>query len=364
MAALEPTPAPRRRPARVRMSDVAAATGVSTKTVSNVLAGRPGASPATAAAVRKAAARLGYQRNTDAAALRSGRRGAVTLAVPTLQQPTYALLASCLVEALTDVQVLLELTGGQGEHERRLAAGSWRSQSDALVLLPRGTDPATLEREGTAPGLVLVADAGPSWAPRVTCPPATQALLVAGHLERLGLSSAAVLGADAPGERWVAQAAAALRGHGVEVPAQAVITVSRPGSLSGGVEACTRLLNRGPRVEAIVCSDDAVAAGVLAALHRRGVKVPGEVAVIGRGDTETAAYTSPALTSVSCAPQATAAALAQIVHELLTDPLTRRPVPARPFTEPARLVEVAPTLTVRESSAPLGAPAPGAPSGG
>lgn len=330
-------------PARATMKDVAALAGVSAKTVSNVLAGRPGASPATIQAVLEAASQLGYQRNADAAALRSGRRGTIALAVPTLQQPTYAALASHLMEALNGTQVLLELTAGSAERERELIAGAWRSQCDALVLVPRGSDPEQIDRDSAAPGLVLVADSGPSWIPRVTCPPQTQALLIAGHLTRLGRRRAAVLGTDQPGERWSEQTVATLRQCGLSVTDDAVLPVSHPDSLGGGVEACARLLYHGPRVDALVCSGDAVAAGALASLRRHQIDVPGDVVVIGRGDTETAAYTSPALTSVSCGPAATARALQEV--------LTTSAAPQQSWREPAPLVEVVPTLTVRESSA-------------
>jgi len=56
------------------MSDVAAAAGVSLKTVSRVVNAEPGVNPATALRVREAIDRLGFRRNYVARALRRGQR--------------------------------------------------------------------------------------------------------------------------------------------------------------------------------------------------------------------------------------------------------------------------------------------------
>ena len=91
---------------QVTMQDVAEVAGVSAKTVSNVLRGAAGASQATREKVLSAVRASGYRLNAGAAALRSGRHGAVALAVPTLQQPVYAHLAEALMRAAGEVQVV------------------------------------------------------------------------------------------------------------------------------------------------------------------------------------------------------------------------------------------------------------------
>ena len=86
---------------RVTMADVAAAAGVSAKTVSNVLGDRGGYSPETGARVLAAVAGLGYRLNADARALRSRRSGVIALALPTLRQPMYAALAQAVLTIVT-----------------------------------------------------------------------------------------------------------------------------------------------------------------------------------------------------------------------------------------------------------------------
>ena len=335
--------------AQVTMQRVAELAGVSAKTVSNVMRGTGGASQATRERVLAAVRELGYRVDPRAAALRSGRHEAIALAVPTLQQPIYALLAAELMRAAGPVPVVLEPTRAERGAELALLRGSWRSRCDALVLVPRGTDPAAQGYEDADPAVVLIADDGPAGLTRITCPPRAQGDLVARHLSGLGRRRAAVLGVTDPADRWTEACEAALRRAGLEVPPQAVIRLSGPDGVRGGVEAVTRLLHQGSDVEAVVCHNDAIASGALSTLLRRGARVPEDVVVIGRGDTEAAAFAIPPLTSVSCAAEATAAGVMARFRARLADPL---PQP--------RTVEVAPALTVRHSSSlmPAGPPEP------
>ncbi|MCL3777127.1 MULTISPECIES: LacI family DNA-binding transcriptional regulator [unclassified Actinomyces] len=343
---------------QVTMQDVAEIAGVSAKTVSNVLRGTGGASQTTREKVLAAVRASGYRLNAGAAALRSGRHGAIALAVPTLQQPIHAHLAEALMRAAGDVQVVLELTRGEAEAERALLAGSWRSRCDALVLAPRGIDPASetgarppagADDGGRAPAVVLLSDAGPADVPRVVCSPTAQCLLVAAHLRETGRRRVAVVGAQDRADRWTGACVQALRQAGLEVPEEALVRVGDVDGLRGGVEAVSRLLYRGARVDAVVCHNDALASGAAATLLRRGARVPQDVAVIGRGDTEAARYASPALTSVSVAAEATAAAVMDLLAPVL-DPAARSGAPEE---EAAPLVEVSPVLTVRASSGPV-----------
>jgi LacI family transcriptional regulator len=70
-------------------------------------------------------------------------------------------------------------------------------------------------------------------------------------------------------------------------------------SAAGGAGVITSVLDRGgdlPR--AIVCANDQTALGVMHALARRGIAVPGEVAVTGFDDVPVARHLHPPLTTV------------------------------------------------------------------
>jgi len=77
-----------------------------------------------------------------------------------------------------------------------------------------------------------------------------------------------------------------------------VITVPAPTTLRSGRAALVELLRRPAGVDAVFCSSDLLALGVLTEARTRGLDVPGQLAVVGFGDHEFAADLEPALTTV------------------------------------------------------------------
>lgn len=71
-----------------------------------------------------------------------------------------------------------------------------------------------------------------------------------------------------------------------------------PSTLPMGRDALGKLLDSGFRGGAIHCSSDAMAHGVLIEAQARGLSLPGDIAVIGFGNLDYAAYTSPPLSTV------------------------------------------------------------------
>lgn len=99
-----------------------------------------------------------------------------------------------------------------------------------------------------------------------------------------------------------------------------------------------KLLDRG--ADALLAVDDRVAAITLFALKRIGRSVPGEVAVVGVGNTEWGQFLSPSLTSIDqCA-----AAIAQATVQLLVRLIEQESIAPR-----QRHVMIQPELVVRES---------------
>lgn len=69
-------------------------------------------------------------------------------------------------------------------------------------------------------------------------------------------------------------------------------------NFSGGMKACEEILDSGRKVTAIFASNDDMASAVIASLHRRGLRVPDDVAVAGFDDTSIARSVWPPLTTV------------------------------------------------------------------
>jgi DNA-binding LacI/PurR family transcriptional regulator/signal transduction histidine kinase len=88
----------------------------------------------------------------------------------------------------------------------------------------------------------------------------------------------------------------ALVHHGIDPDPRLVLRGNF--SMESGVAAADLLLSGDVEARAIVASNDEEAIGVLSALERRDVDVPGRMAVVGFDDIEPSAFVSPPLTTV------------------------------------------------------------------
>jgi LacI family gluconate utilization system Gnt-I transcriptional repressor len=76
------------------------------------------------------------------------------------------------------------------------------------------------------------------------------------------------------------------------------LEIEMPITSAGGSEALTILKLRDPHIDAVFFSSDVLAIGGVQECHRRGWKIPHDVAIAGYGDTELAAQLFPRLTTV------------------------------------------------------------------
>jgi len=82
------------------------------------------------------------------------------------------------------------------------------------------------------------------------------------------------------------------------LPPALVVNVGASRSLKSGREAMAQILAGQPQVEAIFCSSDLLALGVMTEARARGLSVPDDIAVMGFGDVPFVADMVPALTTV------------------------------------------------------------------
>jgi LacI family transcriptional regulator len=125
------------------MSDVAAAAGVSLKTVSRVVNDEPGVRRETAEIVHRTIAQLGFRRNDLARALRHGRRsGLFGLVIEDVSNPFYSAIARG-VEEVTRRRGMLAIAASSDEddhRERDLVRLFCERRVDGLLVVPAGDD--------------------------------------------------------------------------------------------------------------------------------------------------------------------------------------------------------------------------------
>lgn len=108
----------------------------------------------------------------------------------------------------------------------------------------------------------------------------------------------------------------------------------------GGYAAMGRLLDSGSKFTAVFAANDESAYGAMLALHRRGLKVPQDVSLVGYDDLPTSSFRVPPLTTVHRSIGEVGKGAAEVVMDLIEG---RTPVAKAP----------AATLAIRESTCPV-----------
>jgi LacI family gluconate utilization system Gnt-I transcriptional repressor len=236
-----------------------------------------------------------------AGGLASKRSRLVAAIFPTIASSMFAETMESLTDRLGEAgyQVLLGLSGYPAAREDDLLEAILSRRPDGILLTGIIHSPATRQRLLAAKiPVVEIWDFTPTPIDMlVGFSHERVGGAVADYLFGKGYRRFAMIGAD---DDRAAQRQrgffSALARHGIgDVP---VITVPAPGSLRTGREAMAQLLDGGRHPEVISCSSDALAQGVLAEVQSRGMSIPGDVAVMGFGDLDFAAYTFPALSTV------------------------------------------------------------------
>jgi len=329
---------------RPTLQDVAALAGVSAKTVSNVLLGRPNASSATRERVLAAVEQVGYVVNPAGRGLVSGRTGRVAIVVPNLHQPYFAEMAERLMVELESHALATTLVVVRsGEEERRVVLGESTPGVDGVIILPHML-PWALPEGGTLPRPVVqlgsTATPGIDWVAmgeRTGMRLVTEHLLAQGHRRFVVLWNAEV--GDEPGERF-GGILDALGTVGIGRDDVTVVAGSDWDRRESGYEAMAGLLRSGRDFDAIISVNDALAVGAMRALADAGLRIPEDVAISGFDDTEEGAFTSPPLTSVS--PEQ--AEMAHSAVRLLLERMNGYAGPAREVLTGAHLVSRASTV--------------------
>ncbi|PLZ02926.1 GntR family transcriptional regulator [Burkholderia sp. WAC0059] len=283
------------------LEDVARKSGVSAMTVSRALNRPELVSATTRDRVWQAVEEIGYIPNLLAGALASNRSRLVAVMLPTMANSIFAGYIQALTERLAAAgyQVMLGLTNYSFETEEALLATVISRRPDGIVLTGTQHSARSLKLLGAAKIPVVE-----TW-DKVQAP--LDMLVGFSHFD-VGRDTAGYLldrGYRRFGLLWLDDVRGTLRREGfMQALAQrgiapaGVSVVAAPASQQLGREGLDELLRQDPSIDAIVCSSDELAFGVLAEANRRGIRMPDDLALMGYGDLSAAAHTYPSLTTV------------------------------------------------------------------
>jgi LacI family gluconate utilization system Gnt-I transcriptional repressor len=285
----------------VTLHDVAKLAGVAPITASRALNTPNQVSAEVLRKVSEAVARTGYVPNRLAGGLASARSRLVAAVVPTIAGPVFLETVQSLTEALAQrgYQLMLGQAGYAGGREDALLEAIIGRRPDGIVLTGI-LHSAEGRRRLLASGIPVVE----TW--DLTPTPLDMLVgfshvevgrAVATYLHGKGRRRLAVVAGDderalrrTEAFRAAAQALGLAEAHVVAVPA--------PTTLRSGRTALAELLRGAPDVDAVFCSSDLLALGVLTEARVQGLPVPQRLAVVGFGDLEFAADVEPALSTV------------------------------------------------------------------
>ncbi|PZG11163.1 LacI family transcriptional regulator [Micromonospora craterilacus] len=322
--------------------DVAKAAEVSPATVSRVLNGGS-VSSERAARVRAAAEELGFRPNRVARGLRRQRSDVLALIISDIENPFFTALARGVedVARASNLSVVLCNADDDPEKEAEYLDVALAEHMAGVVIFPAShaeTDVTALLDRGVP---VVAVDRSPESATidTVTADDENGAYAVTRHLLDEGYRRVACITGPRASSAAMVRLRGFLRAHREgEAPRRRPRVAYADFRVRGGYQAMSELLDLAEPPDAVLATNNLMAAGALAALHDRGLRPP-EVGVAAFGDTFWSQLVRPALTTV----RQPAYEIGQAAAELL---LKRRHTPD---IEPQRLV--LPTrLEIRGSS--------------
>jgi len=331
---------------RSKLSDVAEHAGVSAVTVSRTLRNPEMVSPALRRRVETAVRELAYVPNQLASALASARTHTIGVVIPSLTNGVFAdylrALHDVFIPAGLQVLVLNSryLPGAEekaistllGHHpEAMILAGIDQSDQSRRLLEQSGVPVVQTMELSDDP-----IDINIGFSQRDAGYAATRFLLDLGH-RRVGHIRARL----DPRSRRRAEGYRQAMEDALIDPSPFVAATPRPSSVALGAELFSEILSRSPNLEAVFTCNDDLALGALFECHRRGIKVPGDISIVGFNDLEFCASACPSLTSVATPRYEMGRCAAEMVLEI-TRGSGRRPA--------ARRIDLGVSIREREST--------------
>lgn len=330
------------KPARI--ADVAREARVSITTVSHVLSGKRPVAAKTRQAVLEAASRLEYQPTVAARGLATGRTMAIGLQFPMegehlILNPYFpSLLGAMSAEATKHGYSFVLLPAHRGT-EFPLENLLDTQRLDAAIVVDPSTanDVLPLLRRYGVPIVTVGRHLGRVRTHWVDNDHETTMARVVDHVLARGYTRPALMSLGHERFSYIDDIENGYRRRVEERGCQSMIVRGEDLTERAGYDAAVMLLTRRRRPDAIIAAVDRQAIGVLGAASDLGITVPGELGVVGEGDTVLARSARPPLTTVD--PRASE--LGKAAFEVLVQVLEERPPISRPITRlvPAGLIE-------------------------
>ncbi len=296
-----------RKSTSVRLKDIASDMGLSTVTISKVLRGHPDISEETRKRVLKRMKELHYQPNFAARALITGRTWTIGLVVPDLLHPFFAQVAKAISAEIRGQGYSLMITSSEEdpELERQEIEGLLARRVDAMLVASAQRTPENFRSmdEQRIPYVLIDRRFKGLDANFVGVNDVAVGMLATNHLIEQGCkriahirgpeTSTALGRLEGYQRALAAHRLTPLPGH--------IVSIGSSGDdrgEPGGYETTKKLMAVNPPPDGIFCFNDPVALGAMRAILDAGMRIPGDIAVVGCGNVLYSDFLRVPLTSI------------------------------------------------------------------
>ncbi|MEI8632680.1 LacI family DNA-binding transcriptional regulator [Vibrio sp. PP-XX7] len=283
---------------KITIADVAKKAGVGSMTVSRTLRTPELVSDKLREKIQQVIEELGYIPNKAAGALASGESKMVAVILPSLTDKACSLFLPGFQQKLNQqgYQLLLGYCGYSPELEEKLLSAFMQSQPGAVVLFgSQHSEKVHNLIESTETPVIEIAEFNDT--PRYHCIGANHFEIgktCTKHLLHQGCKNIGFIGAR--------DHHSVLKNmlHGWQstlienyLAPDHFLTAPEAASLALGSDGLSKLLLREPALDALVCSHEEIALGVLFECQRRLIKVPQDISIICLNGSEACEHTYP-----------------------------------------------------------------------
>ncbi|PSA94211.1 LacI family transcriptional regulator [Bacillus atrophaeus] len=288
----------------VTIKDVAKQAEVSVSTVSRIMNNLPGYSEETKKRVEKVIKEIGYQPNAVARGLINRKTKTIGVLVPKVSDLFASEVLAGIEDSAHDLDysVMVCKTNFDGVRTINYLQTLSEKRVDGIVIVSQGiTSECYKKIEKMDVPVALVATQSDFPLPFIKVNDYQAAYDAASYLVQKGHSKVGMI-AGTKGDvistvPRVEGFKEALSDGGITVTDQMIAYGYF--DFKSGIEAMSQLLINEPTITAVFCASDEMAAGALSLLHKKGIKIPSEISVVGYDNTAMAEKTVPPLTTLA-----------------------------------------------------------------
>lgn len=309
------------------MNEVAKKAGVSVATVSRVLNNSNSVNEATRTKITKAIKDLNYQPNRVAKRLRSKSISSnlIGVLIPDIQNPFYVdVLRGIEDVASTKNYAIIMCNFGQDKEKERMYLEILQSESiDGLVAAPASeTDPQLKKMLANGMPVVCV-DRGlkDSNVDVVLVDNVSGAYKAVDHLIKSGYKRIAYISGMPTIPSTILRGEGyrkALEDNNIEFDPELV--KSGDSKHESGVKLCEELLSMPTPPDAFFTGNNLITLGALETIHKRGLRIPEDTAILGFDDMQWASSLNPPLTAVRQPAYEMGKRAAELLIQRINDP--------------------------------------------